>query len=242
MRLRFGPHEQLEPVASTERTEAMSRFFVVGVDLGNMADSTAITVLEVSRAWEISYLTAPFENIPKETRRKAELSFLVRLLHRPRIGVGFPAIIDQVRAILEDLPAMPEKPSLIVDATGLGAPVVQRMREMSMRPIGLTITGGNTAALTGRDWSCPKGLLVGELRLAMHRKLLRVAQGFAARETLQAELAAFTARLSPSGRATFEAAGSEHDDTVLSLALAVLAAKHRPTEVRVYQNYGLMER
>jgi hypothetical protein len=54
-----------------------------------------------------------------------------------------------------------------------------------------------------------------------------VAQGFAARETLETELSAFTAKLSASGRATFEAAGSEHDDTVLSLSMAVLAAKTR---------------
>jgi hypothetical protein len=108
---------------------------------------------------------------------------------------------------------MAKPPLLIVDATGLGAPVVQRAREVGLTPIGLTITGGENPSLRGRDWTCPKGVLVGELRMVMHRKLLKVASGFPARETLQNELAVFTARLSPSGRATFEAAGSEHDDT-----------------------------
>jgi hypothetical protein len=61
----------------------------------------------------------------------------------------------------------------------------------------------------------------------MHRKRLKVAQGFSARETLETELGAFTAKLSPSGKATFEVAGSEQDDTVLSLSMAVLAAKTR---------------
>src|SRR5271166_1339587 len=215
-----------EPIVTFKTTQAMPQFYVVAVDLGNLHDSTAITVLEVSEAQEIEYHSTPFQPVPAEIRRKQELSYLVRLMHRPRIGTGYPVIIDQIKAIIEDLTAMRKPPVLIVDATGLGAPVVQRMRELGMKPTGLTITAGQNATLTGQDWTAPKGLIVGELRLAMHRKLLKVAQGFAARETLAAELAAFTAKLSPSGRATFEAAGAEHDDTVLSLGLAIIAAKN----------------
>jgi hypothetical protein len=51
--------------------------------------------------------------------------------------------------------------------------------------------------------------------------------GAAVRETLRDELQAFIPKLGNSGRATFEAAGSAHDDTVLSLSMAVLAAKTR---------------
>jgi hypothetical protein len=70
-------------------------------------------------------------------------------------------------------------------------------------------------------------LLVGSLRLAIPQNRLKVAEGFSAREVLRDELQVFTARLSNSGRATFEAMGREHDDTVLSLSLAALAAKTR---------------
>ena len=128
---------------------------------------------------------------------------------------------------MEDLPPLPKPPVLVFDGTGLGAPVVQMARKQGLKVVSIAITAGQTAILTGMDWSVPKALLVGELRLAMHRKRLQVAQGFAARETLATELAAFTAKLSPSGKATFAAAGSEHDDTVLSLSMAVLAAKTR---------------
>lgn len=100
-------------------------------------------------------------------------------------------------------------------------------RKQGQRAINNAITAGQTTILSGNDWSVPKVLLVGELRLAMHRNPLKVAQGFAARETLATELAAFTAKLSPTGKASFEAAGSEHDDTVLSPSMAVLAAKTR---------------
>ena len=207
-------------------------FHSVGVDLGSVNDSTAITVLEVHRGWEVTNEHFDWTNTVREVRRELDLHYIVRLLHRPRLGTDYERIIDQVQSILDDLPRLPGGAVLAVDGTGLGAPVVQRMRQRGLHPIGVAITAGANATLTGRDWSVPKSMLVGELRLIMHRKRLKIAQGFAAREKLAAELAAFTARLSPSGRATFEAAGSEHDDTVLSLCIAFVAAKNRPQPIR----------
>ncbi len=62
----------------------------------------------------------------------------------------------------------------------------------------------------------------------MHQKRLKIAQGFAEREQLANEMASFTARLTASGRATFEAAGDEHDDSVMSLSYSILVAKNPP--------------
>lgn len=214
------------PVEKIEYLPPEPLFFCVGVDLGSVNDLTAITVLEIGRGWELTNAHRD-DGAVFELKRQPDIHYLVRLLHRPRLGTSYPAIIEQVRAIMVDLPRMPQKPVLVFDGTGLGAPVVQMARRQGLKPISIAITAGQTATMTGMDWSVPKALLVGELRLAMHRKRLKIAQGFAARETLQTELAAFTAKLSPSGKATFAAAGSEHDDTVLSLSMAVLAAKTR---------------
>lgn len=234
-----NPHAPTSPpFLSVKHTDPQPWFYAVGVDLGSVNDSTAITVLEVQNSWEITYEHDYY--CTTEKKKERDLHYVVRLLHRPRLGTDYPKIIEQVRAIMQDLPAMPEKPVLAVDATGLGTPVLQEMRKLGMTPtpIGITITAGNTAELRYINWSVPKALLVGELRLMMHRKRLKIAQGFAARETLANELAAFTARLSPSGRATFEAAGNEHDDTVLSLSLALIAAKNRPGAPRGYTLNG----
>ena len=217
----------MKPVEQIEYIEPRPYFYVVGVDLGSVNDSTAITVLEVGRGWEILNQWPEGYSVPVELRRTPDAHFLVRLLHRPRLGTSYPRIIEQVNAIVEDLPGMAKKPIVVFDGTGLGAPVVQMARKQGLDCIGIAITAGQTATLTGRNWSVPKALLVGELRLAMHRNRLKVAAGFAARETLQTELAAFHAKLSASGRATFSAAGQEHDDTVLSLSMAILAAKTR---------------
>lgn len=218
------PYYPPEKVRYTEPTPFL---FSVGVDLGSVNDATAITILEVQRGYEVTE-AFPHNAAPFEIKREDDLHFLVRLVHRPRLGTPYSQIIEQVASIMEDLPRLPQRPVLVWDATGLGFPVVQnaRLRDDLRHSIGLVITAGQTASMTGRDWTVPKGYLVGETRLAMHRKRLHVAQGFRDRETLQTELEQFTAKLSASGRATFNAAGEFHDDTVLSLSMAIVAAKN----------------
>jgi len=215
-----------KPVEKTVFLPPKPLFWVVAVDLGSVNDSTAISVVEVGHGWEV-LKGHTWQGGVFEIKRQPDLHFLVRLMHRPRRGTPYPKIIEQVAGIMDELPPLPRAPLLVMDGTGLGMPVIQMARKQGLNAVSIAITAGQTATMTGRDWSVPKALLVGELRLAMHRKRLKVAQGFAARETLETELSAFTAKLSPSGRATFEAAGSEHDDTVLSLSMAVLAGKTR---------------
>lgn len=200
--------------------------WVVAVDLGQQNDSTAITVLQVDRGYEVTNYYRFDGCFLGEKSRKDDLHFTVKYLHRPRLGTSYPRILDEITSILGQLPWLGNrKPVLVFDATGLGKPVVDQARKQGLNCIGLTITSGNSPVLTGQDWSVPKAFLVGQLRLEMHKNRLKVATGFQARETLENELGAFQATLSDSGRATFAAAGSAHDDTVMSLGMAITAAK-----------------
>ena len=218
--LRYHPPER------TRYTDPVPLFWSVGVDLGSVNDSTSICIVEVQQGFEVLEIH-PHNTAPQEIKRTPDLHYLVRLMHRPKLGVSYPTIVNQVQSIMEDLPQLPQKSILLFDGTGLGQPVVQMARKQGLNVTSVAITAGQVASISGRDWSVPKALLVGELRLAMHRNRVKVAEGFSARETLRDELFAFTARLSPSGRATFEAAASEHDDTVISLAFCIFGAKQR---------------
>jgi len=172
-------------------------FYSVGVDLGSVSNSTAITIVEIGKADAIEYQHTKFAPTPQEASRKPELHGIVRLVHRPRLGTNYETIVQQVASIMADLPNMKEPPMLCWDGGGLGGPVVQLARSRGLkRSISIVITGGNNAALVGRDWSVPKALLVGELRLALHQKRLKVAQGFRDRDVLAEELAAFPRRRS----------------------------------------------
>ncbi len=184
----FLPPVKAEMTITKTLTEAVPDFFVVGVDLGSVNDSTAISVVEVGKASEITHGQTRFEPFPGEIKRETVLNYTVRLLHRPRLGTDYPLVIRQVAAIMDELPPLRQSPILVMDATGLGAPVVQLARQQRLQPIGVAITAGNNASLTGNNWGVPKALLVGELRLALHQRRLQVAQGFAAREVLEREL------------------------------------------------------
>jgi hypothetical protein len=146
------------------------------------------------------------------------------------------------------LPASPEairgysKPALIIEDEASECP---DELHLALRPMLATWKNGRFlllstpagraghfhAACQSPSWKLYK-VTAYDCRLAMHHKVLHIAQGFAERETLATELAACTARLLPSGRASFDAAGSEHDDAVLSLAMAIFVAKHKPEPAR----------
>ena len=218
------------PTEKIEYIEPTPAFYSVGIDWGSVNDSTAISILEVWKGWEIINGYPYGSQIPFQIKKSPDLHFLVRMVHRPRLAISYPVMLQQVASIMDELPHLPSKPLIAMDGTGLGAPVVQQARKQGLRAISIAITSGQVANVSGMDWSVPKGLLVGELRLAMHRQRLKIAQGFQEREQLLTELQAFTAKLSASGRATFAAAGTEHDDEVLSLSLALFAATQRSGE------------
>jgi hypothetical protein len=207
-------------------------FFVVAVDLGAQHDSTAVIVLDVSTCTRTTRKPDRWLREGAPVSSSVEQHFVVANMHRPRLGTTYPEIVRRVAAVVQALPHRPSKPIVVFDASGLGFPVLQLARQQGIRSLGITITAGNTATLTGENWSVPKALLVGSLRMAMHQGRLKVAQ-FAEREVLGDELASFTAKVSASGRASFEAAGQDHDDTVLSLAMAVFTAANRPIPPRI---------
>lgn len=101
-----------------------------------------------------------------------------------------------------------KRPITIVDATGVGDPVVEELRREGVDCEGFTFTATS------------KGDLVQGLRLAIEQEAVTIP---AACEVLRAELGAYTYEMTPAGRITYGAPAGFHDDAVMSLALAWLA-------------------
>ena len=72
--------------------------FIVGLDLGQAADYTALTILE----------------------RGAADVFHLRHIERPRLGTPYPAIVARVKELTETAP-LAGRCVVVVDATGVGA-------------------------------------------------------------------------------------------------------------------------
>ena len=82
-------------------------YYFLGLDLGQAQDPAAIAVAEVPKS-----------------------DIHIRHLERLPLGTPYPKVIERVTAIIEKLPSA----DLVVDATGVGRPVIDQMRETGQSP------------------------------------------------------------------------------------------------------------
>ena len=134
----------------------MSNLYM-GLDLGQARDYTALAIIEKV----IPEGDRPFYEKTEETEQK-DPHFHVRYLERFPLGTPYP---DVVRRVCEGKKEL-EKSSgssvpLIVDATGVGVPVVDLFKKAHLRPISVWIHGGETVSQEGRTYRVPKRDLAG---------------------------------------------------------------------------------
>jgi hypothetical protein len=184
--------------------------FVVGLDLGQARDFTALVVNE------------------RATTKAGAVHHNLVHLHRFALGTLYPDVVDGVAKLLAQLPPRPEPPSLAVDATGVGRPVVDLLRDRHLAPVAVTITGGDTPSRPGLDeWRLPKRLLASILQVALQTGRVRIAAAMPLTPVLTAELESFRVKINVgTGNESFEAwRERDHDDLVLATAVAVWYAE-----------------
>ncbi len=171
--------------------------YTIGLDLGQAKDFTAIAILE-----------------EKETRH-----YDLRHIERHR-GIPYPQVVDRLRELLSRLPGTP---SLAIDATGVGRPVVDMIRDSNLKAdaYAITITGGDEATRKGFDYHVPKRDLVSSVACLLQTGRLRIPRTLPDVDVLERELLRFRAKISLStGKETYEAwREQDHDDLVLAVAL-----------------------
>ena len=212
--------------------------YIFGCDLGRMSDWTAFAVIEETFARsakpDVSDLMAGHEGTVTMER-----VWKLRHLDRPPVGTPYDIIIAQVKGLVES-PQLKGKVDLIVDATGVGRPVIDIMTAVGLSPIPITITGGSQVTTENDSYGnitgyhVPKHDLVGALQAwyAMHR--LKMAQRLPLVSVLEKELGNFVPKITEARNVTYEALREgDHDDLVLAAALAVWWGSFtRPWEVK----------
>ncbi len=114
----------------------------------------------------------------------------------------------------------------MIDAPGVGRPIVDQLRAAGLDPIAVTITAGKRATRRGGMWYLPKRELVGVLVAAIEHDRLQIASGLRNAAALVGELQAFRRHVTGAGRAAYWAETGAHDDLVVALALAVWWGVH----------------
>jgi hypothetical protein len=186
---------------------------ILGLDLGQRHDPAALAVLE--RTLEFTGardpVTLEFHNY---------IRFTLRHVERFRLGLPYVTIVERIARLVRDLPAMTTlyQPclSLVVDASGVGAPVVEMLRGagMGISIFPVIITSGEYAHPSPNGCSnIPRRDLVTRLRIALEKQTLKIPATVHDHAALTNELLTFTDR-----------SGSRRDDLAMAVALAVYKA------------------
>jgi hypothetical protein len=198
--------------------------FILGLDLGQAADYTAMVVLDAHGDW-------------------GQRRYDVRHIEQFRLGTSYPTIVQAVGATLDREPLVGEC-TLAIDHTSVGRPVHDMFCAEHRRPIGITITGGvswHKDPDNDRQWSVSKIMLVGTVQRFLQSGDLRIGAKLPHAATLQRELRDFRVKISKAANETYESREGAHDDLVLALAIALFVAENQgPPAISVAP--GEMER
>jgi hypothetical protein len=186
----------------------MVKFFV-GLDLGQASDYTALTVLE-------------------RLSGKSGSVYHIRRLERVR-RASYPDIVQKITVMMRS-PALAGSAALVVDQTGVGAPVVDLLKKAGLKPVAVSIHGGDAVTHEGERWRVPKRDLVGVLQVLLQTGRLKVSSKLELGPVLQAEMLTFKVKIDPvTAHDSYSAwRESDHDDLVLSVAMAVWWGETRP--------------
>lgn len=193
---------------------------VIGCDIGQRADPTAVAVAEVMPGAE-----------PGEPP-----VFVIRHLERLPLGTPYPAVatrLAQIATRVRDVsrPGDPSPPdvTLMVDATGVGRPIVDLLeretRGTGARLLAATFTHGDTlTAGSGRkEYRVGKAFLVSRLQALFQTDRIRLPADHPEARAMLEELLNYEIKVDDNARDTYGAFRvGTHDDLVTALGLAVL--------------------
>jgi hypothetical protein len=189
---------------------------VIGLDLGRVQDYTAISIVEKGIA-----LLGKWD--PVWFREETQMYMAVRYLERVPRGTPYPDVVDRLDVILKNFPEE-EKPSyIVVDSTGVGAPVVDMMKKAGLKTqiIPVTITGGLSVSSSGSTYYVPKRDIITNLQMLLQMGVLKLAAEMDELDALKEEMGKMEVRISPAGNEQYACwREGAHDDLVLSVGLA----------------------
>jgi hypothetical protein len=173
--------------------------FFVGLDLGQREDFSAIAVVEREEAaWG---------------RRGGSL---VRHLERLPLGTPYAKVVERVSALVRH-PEIAGRCRLVVDATGVGAPVVEMLGSAGLSGVmtAVTITSGAQAHGHGERWNVPRKDLLMGLVVMLETGELGICRRLGETARMLGELTCMTVR----GKS------GEHDDLAMAVGLACWRAR-----------------
>ena len=209
--------------------------FFCGLDLAQVGDFSALSILHyIEPAREEvreEYHTNPYTGNTIKVTEKRPVNRLdmrptwhLRHVERWR-GVAYA---DVARQVSQRLDRLVEPYTLVIDLTGVGRAAVELIEATGLRPTRVSIHGGDRVSYADGVYRVPKRDLVAAVQVALQNRALRVAYGQDWTPLVVSELQNFRIKIDPAtAHDTYSAwRENDHDDIVLSVALAVWASEH----------------
>lgn len=236
--------------------------FYLGLDLGQANDFTAQGVLEkvyvelteedrheldrefnetvTSRGGGLEY--------KRWIRQHTPTLHQLRHIQRFDLGTTYPQIVASLKEMVSAEP-LRGKYAILADATGVGRPVIDLLKQARLNVIPIIITGGHQVNLDGNTgfWNVPKRDLVSTLQVLLGKKRLQISKTMPNVDLLLSELLKFQMTITENANDTYEGRQGAHDDMVLAVALAAWWSENRgyvwrpsdPTPPNPWLNTGL---
>lgn len=190
----------------------------VGLDLGQKQDYSAVVVLErvVRRDSELNRVTW-------ERERRDQVTLALTMAERIPLGTPYTLVARRAAEVARVCGGRSRRAVLAVDATGVGAAVVDLLREQNLgkcAAMPVLITDGDRQRYGEGRWRVPKQDLVALLERALEKRELRPAKGLEL-GPLAEEMRMFGMKRRLTGSEEY---GGKKDDLVMALCLALWAA------------------
>lgn len=233
------------PSPSSQTAYAMKDTYFLGLDLGQKSDYTALTVLqritrleaygeeamELRKARGLRYGRYGRPGTVLHPDRPVVEAYHIRHLERMPLGTAYTAVAEHVKRVQDTPPLRSAETHVVADVTGVGLPVFEMLQAAGVGGLrGVSIHGGDAVTRDGLVYRVPKRDLVSTLQVLSQQEMLHAAEGLPDWPVLRHELQSFQAKINlATGHDTYEAwREGDHDDLVLSLAMACWYAEQTP--------------
>jgi hypothetical protein len=215
---RFKTDDERQAGGPPERDKRFVSY-IFGLDLGRVRDYSSLVIIEPRYVGDVGH-------------------YLVRAVARYRLGLPYANIISKTKRVYDKLRdetirknTQKFDATIIADATGVGAPIVEALRDkMPYADVRAAIfTAGHEARFDGDTVYAPKALCVSTLLACFESGRIHIPEELRLRGVLFEELQNYELRVSSEGSESFSGRGTTHDDVLSACMLAVfLAERQRP--------------
>ncbi len=204
--------------------------YIYSVDLGKIGDYHAHVLTEIRTL--VREREAQVRQGILDNGREDILYPEVHVRYLGRNQDSYPEVVKTVKERMQD-PMIINNCDLVVDATGVGMPVIDYMVAEGLDPIGIWITSGAQVGDQSYGYTVPKGDLIASLQTALSLHSIQFSKYLDPKcvKQIKHEFSMFTEKRTKKGHETFNSLReSDHDDLVLSLAINIW---------RIYQTHGI---